>query len=126
MTTNTILVVDDEAPILELLTDALEIEGYHVLRSYNGAQALEIAREQVPSLVISDIMMPLMNGLELCRRLKADSRTARVPVVLMTAAALDQARTSNADAVLAKPFELNALLQLVAKHALPPPAHDSA
>jgi two-component system, OmpR family, alkaline phosphatase synthesis response regulator PhoP len=80
----TILVVDDERDILELLRYNLEKEGYAVVVAHDGREALEMAASP-PDLVILDVMMPVLDGFETCKKLKADPKTARVPVLFLTA-----------------------------------------
>jgi DNA-binding response OmpR family regulator len=114
----TILVVDDEPEILEMLSLLLDSEGYRPLTALSGAAALELlARERV-DLVLLDIMMPELDGLELLGRLRADPALAAHRVVMLTAKndldALARALDSGADGFVAKPFDLDALLELVA------------
>ena len=71
MTMATILVVDDEQPLRDLLADLLESDGHRVIVARNGREALAIARLDRPDLVMSDVMMPLLNGIRLCQQLKA-------------------------------------------------------
>ncbi len=78
----TILVVEDEAPLAEVLCDYLEREGYRVLHEADGAQALERAERQLPDLILLDLMLPGLDGLEVCRRLRAKSQ---VPIIMTTA-----------------------------------------
>jgi two-component system phosphate regulon response regulator PhoB len=80
-----ILVVDDEADIRELVRLNLTREGYEVLDCETGERALSLARAQTPDLVVLDLMLPGMDGLEVCRRLKADPKTAQLPIVILTA-----------------------------------------
>jgi two-component system alkaline phosphatase synthesis response regulator PhoP len=80
----TILVVDDERDILELLRYNLEKEGYHVVLAHHGQEALEKVVPP-PDLVLLDVMMPVLDGFETCKRLKGDARTAGVPVLFLTA-----------------------------------------
>ena len=75
-----VLAVNDEPKVLELLTVLLEHDGYRVVTASNGQRALELARALEPDIVVSDVVMPEMDGLEFCRRLKQDPRTADVPV----------------------------------------------
>jgi DNA-binding response OmpR family regulator len=77
-----ILVVDDEASIREVLTQYLELEGFTVLQAANGVEALRSAEAQPPDLVVLDLMLPGMDGLEVCRRLRA---TSAVPILMLTA-----------------------------------------
>ncbi len=112
----TILLVDDERPTREFLAQALADEGHHVLQAFHGQDALRLiaAGPDRPDLVLSDVMMPLMGGVELCRALKADPATAGIPVILMSAGAPRATVGSAADGFLAKPFHLDALEALVA------------
>src|ERR1051325_4169189 len=81
----TVLAINDDAGVLELLSVVLEREGYKVLTATEGARALEIAFQIEPDIIISDVVMPEVDGFELCRRLKADARTASIPVLLASA-----------------------------------------
>jgi CheY-like chemotaxis protein len=96
---------------------AFEQEGHQVLEAYHGRHALNVlATSRLhPDLVLSDIMMPIVGGLELCSILKADPSTADIPVVLMSAAHSRVAAVSRADAVIAKPFDLDMLDALIAQ-----------
>ena len=82
-----ILVVDDEALNVDLLEQELEAEGYATLSAASGEEALRIAQREGPDLVLLDVMMPGIDGIETCRRLKADPQTRDVPVVFTTALA---------------------------------------
>src|ERR1044071_9303265 len=79
-----VLIVDDDRKILDLLVDLLELEGYQVSTAFDGAQAIELALSFQPDLIVSDVVMPVVGGLELCRRLKEDARTAYIPVMLIS------------------------------------------
>lgn len=109
-----LLVVDDDPVNVELLSDLLRAMGYRVDGALSGESALAMARRQPPDLVLLDIMMPGMNGYEVCRRLKADARTARTPVVFVTALAEVEDKVKAIDAggddFLAKPFHRPVLL----------------
>jgi CheY-like chemotaxis protein len=109
----TILIVDDEAPIRELLAVVLKDRGYRTVVARHGRQALELVARERPDLIISDLMMPVLNGRVLCQRLKADPTTQGIPIILMTTAGLQQAREVPADAHLDKPFDLDELEALV-------------
>ena len=80
-----ILAVDDEVNILELLKFNLTKEGYQVITATEGQQALKYAREEKPDLIILDIMLPGMDGYDVCRTLKADRETAGIPVIMLSA-----------------------------------------
>lgn len=85
MITHTILVVDDEQDLLDLIEYNLKKEGYRVIKAENGVEALEIAKDQKPDLVLLDIMMPKMDGLEVCRRMRSDVNLHHIPVIFLTA-----------------------------------------
>ena len=111
----TILVVDDELGSAEVLSLILEEEGYRAFCAVNGQLALAQAREVVPDLVIVDYMMPLMNGAEFTRELRADPQFAQTRIILNSglpeAAIRDQ--FDGYDAFLRKPFKVERLLELV-------------
>jgi CheY-like chemotaxis protein len=109
----TILIADDEEPLRELLGAVLEQAGHRTLLAIHGGRALELAKAERPDLVISDVMMPRMGGVELCRRLKAGDGTRAIPVILMSSAGEQVARGVAFDAFLAKPFHLDELERLV-------------
>ena len=93
-----------------LLAVTLELAGYKVIEAPHGDAALEKARRAQPQLVITDRMMPVMDGTELIKRLRCDVDMARIPIILLTATS---GREPNADAVLMKPFEQDELIELV-------------
>lgn len=107
----TILVADDETHIVDFLSIMLEDEGYRVLRAYDGQQAWEAINRERPSLVLSDVMMPLLGGVELVKRLRSTAKFARMPVILMSAG-LRQLPELDV-AFLPKPFDLDQVLRLV-------------
>ena len=79
-----VLIVDDDRRMLDLLVELLQLEGYEIAAATDGAQALELAHSFAPDVVVSDVVMPVIGGLELCRRLKEDQRTANIPVLLIS------------------------------------------
>ncbi|HSV13067.1 MAG TPA: response regulator [Tepidisphaeraceae bacterium] len=81
----TVLVVDDEGDLLDLITYNLQRNGFAALTATSGDAALEIASRELPNLTLLDLMLPGMNGTEIARRLKADSRTATIPIIMPTA-----------------------------------------
>ncbi len=87
MSATVVLVVDDDPVILKLLTVNFELEGYDVCTARTGSEALEVARERRPDVVVSDIMMPVMNGIELVATMKADPDLSGIPVLLLSAKA---------------------------------------
>jgi CheY-like chemotaxis protein len=113
----TILVVDDEEPLRDFLCIILEELGHHVLVATNGRQALELVRAYHPDLVISDVMMPGMSGVELCRTIKDDAEAAGdghlVPFILTSSAGPRAAQDSRADDFLDKPYEFGQIQEVV-------------
>jgi diguanylate cyclase (GGDEF)-like protein len=109
-----ILVVDDDPFIARLLEIELRAAGYEVRTAHDGEKALELARERCPELVLADVMMPNMDGFELTRRLRQDSRTARVSVIMLTARGLSADKLEGfsvgADDYIVKPFDTPELL----------------
>jgi CheY-like chemotaxis protein len=116
-TTRRILVVDDEPNILYALEETVHDLGFECIAACDGEDALVIARAARPDLVITDVIMPGLNGFELCERLKADEATRGIPVVMVTvrAGARDKSQGAavGADAYLTKPFHLTELQQLI-------------
>jgi two-component system, cell cycle response regulator DivK len=109
----TVLAIDDDPVNLKLAAEVLRSDGHTVLLADDAGRALEILAERVPDLVLTDIAMPGMDGLELTRRLKADPRYRHLPVVAMTASAMkgDASRILEAgcDAYIAKPLDTRQL-----------------
>ncbi len=108
----TILVVDDHRAVLDLLSAALRDEGYRVLLASDGVEALACVEREAPDLVVTDLRMPKMNGVELVARLHAH-QTLPVPVILVSAVDPLTIALPPRTAVLPKPFTLDALLALV-------------
>ncbi len=112
-----ILAVDDEKHILRLVQINLEKAGYDVVTASNGREALEAVALQMPALIVMDVMMPEMDGLEALKTLKNDPVTAAIPIVMLTAKAQDadvfQGWQSGADLYLTKPFNPIELLTFV-------------
>ena len=110
---STVLIVDDNADIRAYLRSILQ-DRYQVNEAADGQQGLTIANEIVPDLIVSDVMMPVMNGLEFCQRIKNGTATSHIPVILLTARALSQHQVegyeSGADAYITKPFSAEVLL----------------
>jgi phosphate regulon transcriptional regulator PhoB len=103
-----VLIVEDEPDIRDLLAFHLEREGYHVTRSRTGADALRQVRARPPDLILLDLMLPELGGLDVCRRLRQDPRTASVPIVMLTARGEEVDRILGlelgADDYIVKPF----------------------
>ncbi len=117
MNTNTILVVEDEADIQELVSLTLGKAGFKLLQANNGKEGFVMALDQKPDLVLADWMMPEINGIELLRRLRRDSRTAHIPVIMLSAKAevdnKSEGLDAGADDYLAKPFSPRELVSRV-------------
>ena len=105
MTNKTIMVVDDDAKTVELVKLYLERDGHKVLTAYDGEEALRVFRENHPSLIVLDVMLPGINGVEICRRLRAESD---VPIIMLTARTRDEDKLTGldtgADDYVTKPF----------------------
>jgi CheY-like chemotaxis protein len=102
-----ILVVDDEPDLRYILRRVFERAGHEVAEAGNGATALEAAHRSPPDLVVTDMMMPVMGGVELIRRLRGDPATAQLPILAVTG---DAHLADGADAVLTKPWTSHQLL----------------
>lgn len=117
MANNTVLVVDDERDILELIRYNLEKEQFTVQTVETGEDALRLARETGPDLIILDIMLPGMNGTEVCKRLKSDQQSRDIPVLMLTAKSSSSDMVNGlelgADDYVAKPFIPSVLLARV-------------
>ena len=111
-----VLIIDDNIDIRTYLRSVLS-EKYHVSEAADGKVGLELARKIVPDIVLSDIMMPVMDGLAFCQQLKTDKAISHIPVILLTARSLDEQRAEGyehgADAYLSKPFSLRLLLSRI-------------
>lgn len=128
MTKPRILVVEDDSSVVVFLTDLLEFMGYVVRTAQNGLQALDRIREEVPNLIVLDVMMPELDGYEVCRQLKADVRTRQIPVLMLTAKGQVPDKVKGldigADDYLAKPYdkaELEARVRALLRRTMPPP-----
>jgi two-component system, OmpR family, alkaline phosphatase synthesis response regulator PhoP len=110
----TILVADDETHILHVVSLKLRNAGYRVITARDGQEALEMAQQEKPDLVITDYHMPHLSGLELCQRLKQDPATSAIPAIMLTARGyqLDPADTEQSGILrmLSKPFSPRQLL----------------
>ena len=111
----TILVVDDEFLVADVVTFALEDEGYRVVRAGNGEKALDVAGRETPDLVITDYMMPVMNGLEFASTLRDRLGDDAPPIILMSGAQAHLARDKGSlfAAVFDKPFKVGDVVEAV-------------
>ena len=113
----TILVADDEEDLRELVTYRLSRSGYNVIGAEDGQEALELAAERTPDLMVLDVMMPKLDGYELTRRVRAEAALRSIPVILLTARSqesdIDRGFEVGADDYLKKPFNPDELVARV-------------
>lgn len=117
-----ILIVDDNAANLKLARMLFEGEGYAVQTAVNAEDALTLLATCAPKLILMDIQLPGMDGLQLTRRLKADPATKNIVILALTAYAMkgdeEKARAAGCDGYIAKPFDIESLSKAVAEHLL--------
>lgn len=115
--TKTILIVDDEEDLVKVTMFRLKSMGYNVIIGGNGQDAIDMIGKERPDLVLLDLRLPVMDGIEVCRKVKSDDNTKDIPIVLFTASTNEineQAGKAGADGFLVKPFErehLNAVIE---------------
>ncbi len=109
-----ILIVDDEKDIVDLVAYNLEREGYEVLKAYDGEKALQLARSKTPDLIVLDLMLPGIQGLEVCKRIRQNPETAAIPIIMLTAKGEEIDKVvgleAGADDYITKPFSVKELL----------------
>ena len=109
-----VLVVDDEEDLLELINYNLSKEGYRVMCVASGERAIKEAQTQLPDLIVLDLMLPRVDGLEVCRQLKSDPKTKHIPVIMLTAKTQEADVVSGlelgADDYITKPFSPRVLV----------------
>lgn len=112
-----ILIVDDEKDIVESIQFKLEFEGFECLIAYDGEEALLKSKRENPDLILLDIMMPKINGYQVCRQLKSDENYKHIPIIMLTAKVQESDRfwgkESGADDYVTKPFEMEKLIQKI-------------
>jgi CheY-like chemotaxis protein len=103
-----ILIAEDERDIRDLITFTLRFAGYEVVAASNGEEAVTLALQEIPDLIISDVRMPRMNGYEACERIKAEEKTKHIPVIFLSAkgqdAEIQTGMKVGAEEYLLKPF----------------------
>jgi two-component system alkaline phosphatase synthesis response regulator PhoP len=131
MPNKTVLVVDDEEDILELVEYNLDKEGYRVITAATGEEALQVSRDDLPDIILLDLMLPGIDGLEVCRILKADVTTLKIPIIMLTAKGTEAdvivGLEMGADDYITKPFSpriLTARVKAVLRRKRPPGADD--
>ncbi len=111
----TILIVEDETNIVDILSFNLEREGYNTIEAYDGQTGLQLAREQNPDLILLDLMLPRMNGFDVCRQLRADG--SAIPIIMLTAREEEADKVLGlelgADDYITKPFAVRELMARV-------------
>jgi CheY-like chemotaxis protein len=116
-----VLIVEDNGKNLKLVRDILQVKGYETVEATTGEDGIRIATERIPDLVLMDIQLPGMNGIDALRALRADASTARIPVIAVTASVMQQDRKlimdAGFDAYVGKPINLREFLDAV-RHAL--------
>ncbi len=116
----TVLIVEDNELNMKLFNDVLEVHGYATLQSKDGLDALQIARQHRPDLILMDIQLPVVSGLEITKRLKTDEELRGIPVVAVTAFAMkgdeEKIRQSGCDAYMTKPISIAGLMRVVEYH----------
>jgi DNA-binding response OmpR family regulator/DNA-directed RNA polymerase subunit RPC12/RpoP len=126
MSRGTVLVIDDERDLVNLVRYNLESEGYEVLGALDGETGINLALTRSPDLILLDRMMPGSDGVEVCRRLRSEGRTAHVPVIMLTAKVADEDRVQGLDAgaddYVTKPFSVKELMARVRARLRRPPS----
>ena len=109
-----VLIVDDEADMREVFSIRLEINNFEVITAKDGEEGLEKAKKEKPDLIVLDLMMPKINGFEVCRMLKFDDNYKAIPIIILSALGQqfdrEKAVQCGADAYFIKPFDLNLLV----------------
>ncbi len=117
---NVILIVEDDPVNLKLVRDLLQVSGYTTIEATDGKQAVKLAKTRKPDLILMDIQMPVMDGFEATRILKADATTRNIPVLVLTSHAMkkdiERIHKAGVDGYLTKPFDIRELLKMVAKY----------
>jgi len=112
-----ILIVDDDDDVISIVASLLEFNGYQVVAVRDGDLAIHKVFENKPDLIILDVMMPLMNGFDVCRTLKVGNSTGKIPIIILTARhtgnEMQQALDAKADCYIPKPFDNSDLLDKI-------------
>jgi len=112
-----ILIVDDQKDIVELIRFKMENEGFECLVAFDGEEGLQKAKKEVPDLILMDIMMPKINGYQVCRLLKSDENYKNIPIIMLSAKDQESdkfwGKESGADDYITKPFNFEELFQKI-------------
>ncbi|HIJ81269.1 MAG TPA: response regulator [Desulfuromonadales bacterium] len=118
-----ILIVEDEESLLKLETVLLTVKGFEVVAAFTGAMALEILARETFDLVLLDIMLPDIDGFEVCRKIRSDPRSSRIPIIMLTArksqADQDQGTLCGANSYLIKPFKSARIIEEINRLLIP-------
>jgi two-component system, cell cycle response regulator DivK len=127
MSSKTILIVEDNELNMKLFNDLLQAHGYNTLQAKDGRVVVELTRKNRPDLILMDIQLPEISGLEITKMLKADDDLRSIPVVAVTAFAMkgdeQKIRNGGCDGYIAKPISVASFLQTVSRFLEPQPAH---
>ncbi|MBT4482902.1 MAG: response regulator [Candidatus Latescibacteria bacterium] len=114
-----ILIVEDDEMNMTLIRDLLQISGYSTLEAGDGKKAIEIAQEKKPDLILMDIHLPIMDGLEATRIIKSDETTRNIPVIALTASVMksdkEKIYEAGCDSFISKPIEVNEFIKKIAE-----------
>lgn len=114
-----ILVAEDEKDIRELIAFTLQFAQHEIIQASNGAEAVELAKQHQPDLVMTDVRMPKMTGYEACKAIKTDEATKHIPVIILSAKGqdeeIDEGKDAGADDYILKPFDPAKLTQRIAE-----------
>lgn len=112
-----ILIVEDNELNMKLFNDLLEAKGYNVIQTRNGMDALDLAREHMPDLILMDIQLPEVSGLEVTKWIKEDEKIAHIPIIAVTAFAMkgdeDRIRQGGCEAYISKPISVASFLKTI-------------
>jgi CheY-like chemotaxis protein len=111
----TLLIVEDHQPLREILSELFQDDGFRVIVATTGIQALCLLEREEPDLILADVVMPVMDGIDLCQHLKQGKETSDIPIILMTAAGsqLSAEAEQAADGFITKPFDITTMEKLV-------------
>lgn len=108
-----ILIVDDEKDFIDTIAERLALKGFEIIEAFNGKEGLDKAHTEKPDIILLDVMMPEMNGYDVCRKLKIDEKYRNIPIIMLTAKFqpndVEFGKEMGADAYLTKPLELRML-----------------
>lgn len=116
----TVLIVEDNELNMKLFNDLLEAKGYNVIQTRNGLNALDLAKEHRPDLILMDIQLPEVSGLEVTKWIKEDEQIASIPVIAVTAFAMkgdeERIRQGGCEAYISKPISVSTFIQTIQHH----------